>query len=98
WGESVRCATEQNPYAGLLVSLHVLALSALAEKRDQSPHERFKDPRDLFDLNKFQHKQIEHQQALRAALDLRTDVPLRLGLAQPGPGARGDRLPFGYHL
>ena len=76
----------------------MLALSALAEKRDQSPHERHRDTRDLFDLNKFQHKQIEHQQALRAALDLRTDVPLRLGLAKPGTGAREDLLLFGYHL
>jgi hypothetical protein len=98
WGESVRCATEKGPWSGLLVSLHVLALSALAQSRDQSPHERFKDPRDLFDLNKFQHKQIEHQQALRQALELRTDVPLRLGLAEPGTGAREDLLLFAYHL
>src|SRR4051812_36566894 len=83
WGESVRRATEKSGWSGLLVSLHVLALSSLAQSRDQTPHERFKDPRDLFDLNKFQHKQIEHQQALRQTLDLRTDVPLRLGLAEP---------------
>jgi len=68
------------------------------QSRDQSPHERFKDARDLFDLNKFQHKQVEHQQALRKALDLRTDVPLRLGLAEPGTGAREDLLLFAYHL
>jgi hypothetical protein len=98
WTESVRGATEKSPWSGLLVSLHVLALSALAEKRDQSPHERHRDARELFDLNKFQHKQIEHQQSLRAALDLRTDVPLRLGLAKPGTGAREDLLLFGYHL
>src|SRR5688500_16293327 len=76
WTESVRGATEKSPYAGLLVSLHVLALSALAQSRDQTPHERFKDARDLFELNKFQHKQVEHQQKMRAALELRTDVPL----------------------
>ena len=98
WSESVRRATEHNLYSGLLVSLHVLALSALARSRDQSPHERYKDPRDLFDLNKFQHKQVEHQQRLRDALDLRTDIPLRLGLSPRGTGAREDLLLFGYHL
>jgi hypothetical protein len=98
WSESVRCATERSAWSGLLVSLHVLALSALAQSRDQAPHERVRDPRELFDLNKFQHKQIEHQQALRKALDLRTDVPLRLGLAEPGTGAREDLLLFAYHL
>lgn len=98
WSESVRCASERHPYSGLLVSLHVLALSALAQSRDQTPHERYKDPRDLFELNKFQHRQVEHQQRLRAALDLRTDVPLRLGLSPPGTGAREDLLLFDYHL
>lgn len=98
WSESVRCASEKHPYAGLLVSLHVLALSALAQSRDQTPHERYKDPRDLFELNKFQHKQVEQQARLRAALDLRTDIPLHLGLSSPGTGAREDLLLFGYHL
>ena len=98
WTESVRGATEKSPYAGLLVSLHVLALSALAQSRDQTPHERYKDARDLFELNKFQHKQVEQQQALRKLLDLRTDVPLRLGLSPRGTGAREDLLLFSYHL
>lgn len=98
WGESVRGATAIHPYSGLLVSLHVLALSALAESRDQSAHERHRDARELFDLNKFQHKQVEHQQNLRKSLDLRTDLPLRLGLSPRGTGAREDLLLFGYHL
>ena len=98
WGESVRRASEKNPYSGLLVSLHVLALSSLAQTRDPTPHERFKDARDLFELNKFQHKQVEIQQTLRKTLDLRTDVPLQLGLSPRGTGAREDLLLFGYHL
>ena len=98
WSESVRGATARHPYSGLLVSLHVLALSALAESRDQSAHERHRDARELFDLNKFQHKQVEHQQNLRKALDLRTDIPLRLGRSPRGTGAREDLLLFGYHL
>lgn len=98
WSESVRGAAEKSPYAALLVSLHVLALSALAESRDQAAHERHRDARELFDLNKFQHKQVEHQQTLRRELELRTDIPLRLGLAPRGTGAREDLLLFSYHL
>ena len=98
WSESVRRAAEHDPYSGLLVSLHVLALSALAQSRDQAMHERFRDARDLFELNKFQHKQVEVQENLRRSLGLRTDVPLHLGRAPAGTGAREDLLLFGYHL
>lgn len=98
WSESVRRASAHNEYSGLLVSLHVLALSALAQSRDQAMHERFRDQRDLFELNKFQHRQIEIQQDLRRALGLRTDIPLHLGRATPGSGVREDLLLFGYHL
>ena len=98
WSESVRRAAAVNPYSGLLVSLHVLALSGLAMKRDQEMHERFKDGRDLFDLNKFQHKQVETQQDFRRRLDLPTNTPLTMGLAPAGTSAREDLLLFGYHL
>ena len=98
WSESVRGAAEKHAYAGLLVSLHVLSLSALAQSRDQTPHERYKDAHDLFELNKFQHKQVELQRQFRSSLELRTDIPLRLGLSPPGTGAREDLLLFGYHL
>jgi hypothetical protein len=98
WSESASRAAAHHPYSGLLVSLHVLRLSALAQSRDQSPHERYRDARDLFDLNKFQHKQVEQQVGLRRALGLRTDVPLTLGLAQPGTDEREDLLLAGYHL
>ena len=98
WSESVRLAAEHNGYSGLLVSLHVLNLSALAESRDQQAHERHRDRRELFELNKFQHKQVETQESLRRNLGLRTDIPLRLGRAAPGTGAREDLLLFGYHL
>jgi hypothetical protein len=98
WSESARLAAERHPFTGLLVSLHVLNLSAIAQSRDQSPHERYRDARDLFELNKFQHKQVEHQVNLRRALDMRTDAPLKLGLATPGADEGEDLLLFGYHL
>src|SRR5262249_24885842 len=62
WGESARLAAEAHPYSGLLVSLHVLTLSALAQKRDTTPHERHQDRNDLFLMNRFQQQEIERQE------------------------------------
>ena len=99
WRESARRAYEVGgPYAGLLVSLHVLRLSDLAGRPGDQPHERARDARDRFELNKFQHQQVEHQEALRRALGLRTDLPLRLGLARPGTGPEEDLLLFNFGL
>lgn len=93
WSESARRAAESGTYQGLLVSLHVLGLAALfmAHAKDLSRH-------DLFEVNKFQHKQIEHQEALRARLGLATDVPLHLGLAPLGTSPADDQLLFNFRL
>lgn len=99
WNESVRRAVEKDPYSGLLVSLHVLNLSTLAQRHDFRPQERGRnDPADLFELNKFQHRQIEWQEQLRRQLGLATDLPLRLGLAEPGTGPGEDLLRFNFGL
>lgn len=101
WAESARRASEVDPYTGLLVSLHVLALSAFAKRHDDTPHERFENAHDLFLLNQFQQDQIELQDDLRRRLGMGTDVLRRLGLAQPGPGFRDEReqlLTFHYNL
>jgi len=99
WNESVRLAAEKHPYSALLVSLHVLNLSMLARRHDFQPHERARnDPADLFELNKFQHRQIEWQEQLRKQLGLRTDLPLRLGQAEPGTNADEDLLRFNFGL
>ena len=99
WGESARRSAERDAYTGLLVSLHVLALSAVAQKKDDPlPHERWREPRELFELNKFQHRQAEHQERLRKSLGMRTDLPLKLGLATPGVDSREDLLLFNYNL
>ena len=97
WNESVRLAAARDPYAGLLVSLHVLNLSTLAMTHDDRPHERASDdPADLFELNKFQHRQIEQQEEFRRRLGMRTDLPLRLGLAEVGANGDEDRLRFDF--
>jgi hypothetical protein len=101
WSESARRASEADPYTGLLVSLHVLALSAFAKRHDDTPHERYQNAHDLFLLNQFQQDQIELQDELRRRLGMRTDIPLRLGLAQNEPGSKDEReqfLTFHYNL
>jgi hypothetical protein len=99
WAESVRRAAEMGgAYCGLLVSLHVLNLSTLAQRHDFRPHERARDQADLFELNKFQHRQVELQEAFRREAGLRTDLPLRLGLADAGASRDEDLLRFNFGL
>lgn len=91
WTASADRAAEVHPYAGLLVSLHVLSLSQLLASQPTSP-------RDNFEINKFHHREIERQETLRRALGLRTDLPSKLGLAAKHVDAREDALRFHFHL
>jgi len=91
WRESVERAVAADLYSGLLVSLHVLALSHLMSNMRPSP-------RDRFEINKFQHLEIERQESLRIKLGLRTDVPLDLGLARAGVDPAEDQLSFNFRL
>ena len=88
WKASADAAERAGNFAGLLVSLHGLHLSAhLAAKA--TPAER-DDPHAKFNLNKFQHAEFERQETLRPRLGLSNDRPLRLGLAEPRSEARAD--------
>jgi hypothetical protein len=98
WTESARRAAERHPYTGLLVSLHVTALSNFAKNQGWIPHERARTPAEHFMLNKFQQGQFELQERLRKQLGLRTDLPLHNGLAEPGTDAAEDLLIFDYNL
>jgi hypothetical protein len=98
WTESVRRATEHGPYTGLLVSLHVTALSNFAQANWPIVHERIKTPAEKFMLNKFQQQQFEIQEKLRRQLGMRTDLPLENGLAEPGVDEAEDLLAFNYGL
>jgi hypothetical protein len=91
WRESVEHAAAAHPYAGLLVSLHVLALSQLMSNMRPSP-------RDRFEINKFQHYEIERQEALRVKLGMRTDLPLDMGIARAGIDPVEDHLCFNFRL
>ena len=93
WSASVEGAMARGDYQGLLVSLHVMGLSAIFLSHASHPSRP-----DVFEMNKFQHRQSEIQDAVRRRLGLRTDVPLRLGLAQGGVSAADDLLLFNFRL
>lgn len=92
WAASTDCAKAADPYAGLLVSLHGLALSQRAKPRENAPRS------EIFAQIKFQHAQIEIQESLRAKLGMRLDLPLMNGLADPGAAEEEDLLRDNFHL
>jgi hypothetical protein len=49
-------------------------------------------------MNKFQHRQVEIQERLRAEVGLGNELPLHLGLAKLGTSAADDRLLFNFRL
>ena len=87
WEASADRAIERDDYAGLLVSLHSLGLSAFA-----SGHWNLNDPRVRFEVNRFQHKMIELQESLRQRLGLRTDRPVKNGLAEDSSDPKEQQL------
>lgn len=91
WSASASRAANKDPYSGLLVSLHVLHLSLMSQAAHRSPA-------DVFELNKFQHGQIELQEQLRLQVGLRIDRPLAHGLAAPGTSPDEDALLFDFRL
>jgi hypothetical protein len=91
WRSSSDKAETLGEYTALLVSLHGLGLSAIPASRQHTQ-------REVFDLNKFQHHEIERQVRLRQLLGLPTDVPLRFGLAEPGTSIADDQLLFNVRM
>ena len=81
WRESARLAADVDPYVALLVSLHVLNLSAQIQHREPTPDEMYQHRHELFLLNQFQQDEIELQDEMRQQIGMRSDIPLRLGLA-----------------
>ena len=91
WSASASRAAAHGDYAGLLVSLHVLNLSGFAGARELTRREQF-------ELNQFQQGEFERQENYRKRLGLRTDLPLRFGLADPGADPSEDQLAFNYRV
>lgn len=99
WAASTDRAAAIDPYAGLLVSLHSLALSIYASTHTPPPVKfEIAQMQAQFDLNKFQHREVERQEQLRRKLGLRTDVPLKHGLAEPGVTPEDDQIRFHFRL
>jgi hypothetical protein len=103
WEESARRAAAQDDYAGLLVSLHSLALCIYATSHPSASTAQSRwnlsDPRARFEVNRFQHNMIELQEALRQRLGMRTDRPLTHGLAEPSTtDPKEQRLTFDFRL
>jgi hypothetical protein len=101
WAASAERAAAVDPYAGLLVSLHSLALSIFATSASTpGRHEKFDVSQlsERFEVNKFQHREVERQEQLRRQLGLRTDLPLTHGLAEPHASPQDDRLAFHFRM
>src|SRR6266480_4667772 len=91
WQAGVEKVADEPMYTQLLVSLHVLGLSGFAAARQH-------DRREQFELNKFQHRQIEKQVELRRKLGMPLEVPLRLGLAVRSDLAEEERLRRNHNI
>jgi Protein of unknown function (DUF3891) len=100
WTASAERAAAVDPYAGLLVSLHSLALSIYATSQVSSKNDSFDVSQlaERFEVNKFQHREVERQENLRKMLGLRTDIPLTHGLAEPRASADEDRLTHNFRI
>ena len=96
-----RAAESGDDYAALLVSLHVLALSIKATAAPLPPaHETLLagNPKAQFEVNRFQHYQIELQERLRRRLGLPVDVPMRHGLAEDAKTPAELALHFHFRM
>ena len=98
WLASALQAAEIGPYAGLLVALHQLSLSAHAASVAANDKIDDESRRRQFDLNKIQHALIEQAESLRSRLGLAIDRPLRLGLADGWTNTAEENLKFDFRL
>jgi hypothetical protein len=97
WQASVDIVADQDAYAGLLVSLHSMALANFAMSRETPATDEFARQR-VFRMRKFVHGQIELQEKLRRTLDMHVDLPLRGGLAEEGRSPEEDLLRCNFFL
>lgn len=86
WPGAVSVAAREGPRAELLVSIHVLTLSAYASSEsgmNKAGGAGALTAVERFELNKFQHREFERQRRLREVLGLSLELPLTLGLYDP---------------
>jgi hypothetical protein len=97
WGKSVDQIMARHAYAGMLASLHTMALANRASMREPERTDEL-SRQQAFRLRRFVHRQIEVQETLRAQLGMRTDLPLRSGLAEFGRSPEEDLLRANFLL
>ena len=101
WATSADKAAAEEPYAGLLTSLHVLSLSVFATSETSFAHEKFDmdDPQERFAIIKFQQHEIARQEGLRQRLGLRAEKPLHHSGAPREVMQRAeDQLQFNFRM
>jgi hypothetical protein len=97
WAKSVDQVAASHPYAGLLVSLHTMALANRASMREPEGSDEL-SRQQAFRVRRFVHRQIEMQESLRGRLGMRIDLPLRGGLAELGRSPEEDLLRANFFL
>ena len=97
WERSVQTVLAGDAYAGLLVSLHTMSLANHAAAKQPPPEDELARQR-VFRVRRFVHQQIEIQEQIRRRLEMRTDLPLRGGLAEEGRSPHEDLLRANFFL
>jgi hypothetical protein len=97
WDSSVNAVSARDKYAGLLVSLHTMALANVVAAREPEPADD-QARQKAFRIRRFVHRQIEVQEMLRRELAMRVDLPLRGGLAEEGRAPDEDLLRANFFL
>jgi hypothetical protein len=95
WTASAERAAAIDPYAGLLVSLHVLNLSVFASTL---PQFNVESQPQRFAMVKFQQREIERQENLRMKLGLRTERSVHHKLPHDVTQKKEDQLTFNFRL
>jgi Protein of unknown function (DUF3891) len=97
WERSVQTVSAGDAYGGLLVSLHTMSLANHAAAKQPPPEDELAR-QGVFRVRRFVHQQIEIQEQIRGRLEMRTDLPLRGGLAEEGRSPEEDLLRANFFL
>jgi hypothetical protein len=98
WTASVERAIAKDPYAGLLVSLHVLSLSVMATEAARGAARFDIDSRDRFAIIKFQQRELERQEDLRQRLGLRSEKATHKAVAREHRQESEHQLQFNFAM
>ena len=99
WTASVERAIAKDPYAGLLVSLHVLSLSVLATETERpNAHFDLTNPQDRFAIIKFQQRELERQEDLRLRVGLHSEKSPHKAVAKDVKRGSEDQLQYNFAL